>query len=62
MVCSRFCPATQHDPVDATALQAAKGNGKGGINIVTSTPVALSNPIDIVSGSKAGGAGLGFGR
>jgi hypothetical protein len=51
-------------PQDPTALAATKGQGgdDGGIDVTTSSPSSLSNPINIKSGSKAGGGGLGLGR
>lgn len=51
-------------PVDAVALQAAASAPTSGISIATSTPVAISNPINILGGAYQAGWGLdlGFGR
>ncbi|PNH04251.1 hypothetical protein TSOC_009598 [Tetrabaena socialis] len=43
--------ASPSDGVALTAAQALLGGNKGGINIVSTSPIALDNPIDISSGS-----------
>lgn len=45
----------------AQALGAKPGGSAGGINIVSSAPMALSNPIDILGGTFTGQKSIGFG-
>lgn len=66
-----MAPATQPQAVpsgnaassDPVALAAAKalGTQTGGINIVSSAPVALSNPIDVLGGTGQYSKGTLFG-
>eukprot|EP00983_Pelagomonas_calceolata_P016539 522086-Pelagomonas_calceolata.AAC.1 len=51
-------PYLPQTPTDYTALEATRhGGGGNGINVVTSTPSSVSNPIEIVAGSEALGKG-----
>lgn len=54
---------TQAIPTDFTAQAAAQGRGGSGsgLNVVTSTPASVSNPITITGGSGVLSGGLGGG-